>query len=125
MSKESLRLVLWAIVNFKLESCQYNVCTAFLNGDIDVEMYIELPSIIFSKQEQKQKVARLNKSLYGLKQSPLLWNQTISLFFETNQFLRCSHDPCVYRKGSSALDLCIIALYVDDFIIAAPSIETH
>uniref|UniRef100_A0A1X7TRU8 Reverse transcriptase Ty1/copia-type domain-containing protein n=1 Tax=Amphimedon queenslandica TaxID=400682 RepID=A0A1X7TRU8_AMPQE len=52
--------------------CQMDVITAFFNGDFKEEIYMEQPPSFV--QEGKQNLAcKLNKSLYGLKQSPRCW----------------------------------------------------
>ena len=56
-----------AIHDFEIH--QMDVKTAFLNGDLDEEIYMEQPEG-FVVKEQEKKVCRLIKSLYGSKQSP-------------------------------------------------------
>ena len=66
--------MLIAIVTvYKLEIHQMDVKTAFLNGDLEEEIYLEQPEG-FIVPGQEQKVCRLIKSLYGLKQAPKQWH---------------------------------------------------
>ena len=51
-----------------------DVKTAFLNGDLDEEIYIEQPEG-FIVNGQEQKICKLVKSLYGLKQAPKQWHE--------------------------------------------------
>jgi hypothetical protein len=61
-------------------------------------------------------VCRLNKSLYGLKQSPRAWYAKMdNLLLDTN-FSRCHYDPNVYMKKVGR-HLIILILYVDDLIL--------
>ena len=53
-----------------LEIHQMDIKTAFLNGDLDEEIYMEQPEG-FIVPGQEKKVYRLVKSLYGLKQAPM------------------------------------------------------
>ena len=62
-------------------------------------------------------VCKLEKSLYGLKQSPRCWNKAFWEYLKKVGFTQTSGDACVYiRKGET---LIIIAIYVDDLIMLA------
>ena len=65
----SIRMVLAIVALKDLEVHQMDVKTAFLNGDLNEEIYMEQPER-FSAPGQEMKVCRLVKSLYGLKQAP-------------------------------------------------------
>ena len=69
----SIRLILAIVANMDLELHQMDVKTAFLNGELEEEIYMEQP-IGFTKERQEHKVCRLLKSIYGLKQSSRQWN---------------------------------------------------
>ena len=74
--------------------------TAFLYGDLDTIVYMEYPQLTL-EAEKEPKVCLLRKSLYGLKQSPRMWNQKI------DEFLRSIFLNILFRKnvqcGSRAL----------------------
>ncbi|KAD3336335.1 hypothetical protein E3N88_31854 [Mikania micrantha] len=70
----SIRLVLTIAALRNLEVHQMDVKTAFLNGDLEEEIYMEQPEG-FSAPGQEGKVCKLVKSLYGLKQAPKQWHQ--------------------------------------------------
>ena len=57
-----------------------DVKSAFLNGDLKEEVYVEQPPG-FQKDKTKHMVYRLKKALYGLKQAPRAWNEKIDAFF--------------------------------------------
>jgi len=57
-----------------LEHAQFDVKTAFLNGNIDTEIYMQQPE---GMNDGSGRVCLLRKSLYGLKQAPLMWFETI------------------------------------------------
>ena len=65
----SIRMVLAIAALKDLEVHQMDVKTAFLNGDLNEEIYMEQPEG-FSTPGQEMNVCRLVKSLYGLKQAP-------------------------------------------------------
>ena len=64
----SIRLILAIVASMDLELHQMDVKTAFLNGELEEEIYMEQPEG-FIVESQEQKVCRLLRSIYGLKQS--------------------------------------------------------
>ena len=69
----SIRMVLEILALRNVEVYQMDVKTAFLNGDLDKQIYIEQTEG-FSTRGQEKKVCKLVKSLYGLKQAPKQWH---------------------------------------------------
>src|SRR5215813_3783108 len=70
----SIRMLIAIAALFGLEIHQMDVKTAFLNGELDEEIYMEQPEG-FNVPGQKNKVCKLVKSLYGLKQAPKKWHE--------------------------------------------------
>ena len=98
-----------------LEIHQMDVKTAFLNGELKEEIYMEqLEGFIVLGQEKK--VCRLIKSLYGLKQAPKQWNEKFDNAMMSNGFRINECDKCVYIKDT-ANGYVIVCLYVDDMLI--------
>ncbi|KAA8906874.1 hypothetical protein TRICI_005058 [Trichomonascus ciferrii] len=73
---ESVRFLLALAAQFERGIHQMDVDTAFLNGELDEEIYMELPKG-FGFDKESEKVCRLKKSLYGLKQAPLCWYKVV------------------------------------------------
>ena len=71
---ESLRLLLALAALEDWEIHQLDVKSAFLNGVLDKEIYMEQPQG-FIIPGQEHKVCRLKKAIYGLKQASCAWNQ--------------------------------------------------
>src|SRR5271170_8352377 len=68
-------------------------------------------------------VCKLNRTLYGLKQSLRMWNQRIDQYLINQQgFIRLHADHSLYIRHSQS-ELAIIALYVDDLLILSNTIE--
>ena len=106
---------LFAIVAAKdLELHQMDVKTAFLYGEVDEEIYVELPPGF----ESGGKVCRLRKALYGLKQSPRIWSKTLEEYLATLNFKPTTSDPSIFCRGDYFL-----AVYVDDLLIAGPNLQ--
>eukprot|EP00253_Pinus_taeda_P029438 PITA_29438 len=91
-----------------------DVKSAFLNGVLMEEVYIEQP-LGYEKKGQEHKVCRLNKALYGLKQATRAWYSRIDSYILENGFDKCEGEPTVYIKEKYGKIL-IFVLYVDDVI---------
>ena len=98
---------------------QLDIETAFLNADLDHDVYIEQPP---GYCKDKSKVCLLRKSLYGLKQSAKLWNENVHNFLENNGFARTHADMCLYRKENSQ-GIIFLIIWVDDIVILSNNIK--
>ncbi|GJZ42208.1 zinc finger, CCHC-type containing protein [Tanacetum coccineum] len=76
---------------------QMDVKTAFLNGELDEEVYMNQPQG-FIMPGNENKVCKLIKSLYGLKQAPKQWHQKFDEVVLSNGYLLNQADKCVYSK---------------------------
>ena len=70
----TIRLLIALASIHNLEIHQMDVKTAFLNGDLEEEIYMKQPEG-FVVPGSESKVCKLKKSLYGLKQAPKDWHQ--------------------------------------------------
>lgn len=100
---------------------QMDVKTAFLNGELDEEIYMEQPDG-FVALGQEGKVVKLLKSLYGLKQAPKQWHEKFDRTLTSAGFIVNEADKCVYYRfgGGEGVILC---LYVDDILIFGTNIN--
>ena len=116
----TVRIVL-ALAAFLGMSIQHmDVSTAFLNGILEEEVYTTPPQGLDVPEGY---VCRLRRSLYGLKQSPRVWNQTLHKFLGTLGFTALSSDSCVYVRSFGKDGFFIIVVFVDDFLLASTSDE--
>ena len=99
-----------------IELHQMDVNTAFLNGDLEEEIYMAQPTW-FIKEGNKHKVCKLLKSIYGLKQSLRQWYIRFQEVALSNGFTMLDEDNCVYIKRRNSKYI-IMSLYVDDILIA-------
>jgi len=100
-----------------MELDQVDIKAAFLNGDLQEEIYLEPPE---GSAIPADKVLRLKKSLYGLKQSPRCFNEKLSNWLTSQGFSASKADSCLFirRRGQSLL---LISVHVDDQLIACTS----
>nr|GFA76151.1 zinc finger, CCHC-type [Tanacetum cinerariifolium] len=94
---------------------QMDIKTAFLNGDLDEEIYMKQPEGFMMPRHSK--VCKLKKSLYGQKQAPKQWHQKFDDVVLSNGFSLNQADKCVYSKFDASGKGVIICLYVDDMLI--------
>ncbi|CAM8878112.1 unnamed protein product [Rhodiola kirilowii] len=99
-----------------------DVKTAFLNGDLEEEIYMKQPED-FGVTGQEHKVCKLVKSLYGLKQAPKQWHQKFDEVVLSDGFILNQSDKCVYSKRDNSGNGVIICLYVDDMLIFGTNLE--
>lgn len=96
------------------------MATAFLNGELDEEIFMKQPEG-FAVKGQEHLVCRLNRSIYGLKQSPRCWNSVLDSHLNKMGFTQTNSDPCLYVPSEG--EMFIIAVYVDDILLAGKSDE--
>ena len=108
-----------------LEIHQMDVCTAFLNGELDCEVYMEQPQGYTNGNPNY--VCKLKKGLYGLKQAARCWNKTLDEYMKSAGYRVCSADGCVYIKTEKREDgqikFVIFPFYVDDVIPLSNDVE--
>ena len=114
---ESIRLLFAIAAQFDLAIHQMDVTTAFLNGDLAEEIYMQVPDGVKAASDV---VCKLDKSLYGLKQAPLCWNQKINSVLLAAGFTRSISEFGVYSKVVDG-HVVLVALYVDDMLILSNS----
>ena len=100
-----------------------DVKTAYLNAQIDCEIYLDQPEgFQIENKDGKRLVYKLNKSLYGLKQSGRNWNTVLHTYLFENSFVQNQSDTCVYTMSNDNETIYIL-VWVDDLIIAASNEE--
>jgi hypothetical protein len=101
---------------------QMDVKSAFLNGPIKEEVYVEQPPG-FEDSEYPNHVYKLSKALFGLKQAPRAWYECLRDFLITNGFKVGKVDPTLFTK-TVAKDLFVCQIYVDDIIFGSTNKST-
>ncbi|CAI7897660.1 unnamed protein product [Closterium sp. NIES-53] len=108
----SLRILLAIAAMKKKKLRQIDVANAFLYAPVDAEIFVELPH---GSHGEPNQVCQLQKSLYGIKQAPRLWQQYLHARLIRIGFRQLPHDQGMYRltKGT---DYILLIVYVDDLL---------
>jgi hypothetical protein len=116
---ESIHILLAYAIYHDFKLYQMDVKSAFLNGPIKEEVYVEQPE----DSEYPNHVYKLSKALYGLKQAPRAWYKCLRDFLITNGFKVGKADPTLFTK-TIAKDLFVCQIYVDDIIFGSTNKST-
>lgn len=92
-----MRVILALAAQMQLLVYQFEVKSTFLNGDLEEEVYVsQLEGFVINGSENK--VYRLRKTLYRLKQAPRTWYNKIDAFFQDSGFTRSENESTLYLK---------------------------
>lgn len=91
---------------------QLDVCSAFLNGVINDDIYITLPSNFVIENNN---LCKLNKALYGLKGAPKAWYQKFNDFILSHNFKKSTSDLCLYYFLDNNCKVFVL-IFVDDVL---------
>ncbi|GJU30998.1 retrovirus-related pol polyprotein from transposon TNT 1-94 [Tanacetum coccineum] len=96
---------------------QMDVKTAFLNGDLQEEVFVSQPEG-FENPDNPTHVYHLKKALYGKKQAPRAWYDTLSKFLMANNFFKGAVDPTLFTRKSGK-HILLVQIHVNDIIFAS------
>ncbi|XP_074266866.1 uncharacterized protein LOC141590156 [Silene latifolia] len=99
---EAIRLLIAFAAHKGLKLFQMDVKTAFLNGYLEEEVFVEQPQGFLNKDFQNH-VFKLDKALYGLKQAPRAWYDRLSKFLLQSGFQRGSVDKTLFLKSEGSI----------------------
>lgn len=101
---------------FRWHRRQGDVPVAFLNPDLDVDLYMELPEGF----QKDNKIILIKKGLYGLKQAAALWYDDVKAFLAAQGMHPTVSDVCLYTNKSKDL---FAIIHVDDFQVMGPNLK--
>jgi hypothetical protein len=114
---ESIRILLAYATHHDFKLHQMDVKSAFLNGHLQEEVYVEQPPG-FEDPNFPNHVYKLHKALYGLKQAPIVWYECLKEFLLKNSFEIGKADSTLFiqRNGKDSF---VCQIYVDDIIFGS------
>ena len=92
-----VRMLIAVVTQHKWEIHQLDVKSAFLNGELKKEVFVEQPKG-FIDRHNEGKVYKLYKALYGLKQAPRAWYDRTDSYFAEQGFGRSVNEHALYKK---------------------------
>jgi hypothetical protein len=117
----TIRVLLSLAASYGLIVHQMDVKTTFINGELDEEIYMDQPDGFVVKGEE-QKVCKLLKSLFGLKQAPKQWHEKFDTTLTIAGYVVNEADRCVYYQHGGG-HFVILCLYVDDILIFGTNMD--
>ena len=119
-SHRTMRMMLATCAHEDLEMRQFDIRTAFLNGNLEEEVYMRPPKGIPGLVDAGR-VLRRRRALYGLRQSGRAWNKRLEAALTDKGFLQSDADPALWilHGGEGAV---LAMLYVDDGLVAARTV---
>ena len=112
---KSIRILLAIAAYYNYEIWQMDVKTVFLNGKLLEDVYMTQPEG-FVNPENVGKVSKLQRSIYGLKQTSRSWNLRFDEAIKVFGFIKNEDEPCVYKKVSGSV-IVFLVLYIDDILL--------
>ena len=112
---DTVRVMLAVAANQGWQGHHLDVKSAFLNGELQEEVYVSQPEGYMVKGKENL-VYRLHKALYGLRQAPWAWNTRLDRSLKELGFTRCTQEQAVYIRGKNCVGV-IVGVYVDDLIV--------
>ncbi|KAL5577658.1 hypothetical protein UlMin_019357 [Ulmus minor] len=112
----TVRVLLSLAANFNWPLQQFDVKNAFLQGDLEEEIYMRIPPG-YGGALGANKACRLRKALYGLKQSPRAWYGRFAKVMLKSGYKQSQGDHTLFIKHSQDGKVTVLLVYVDDIII--------
>ncbi|GJU32095.1 retrotransposon protein, putative, ty1-copia subclass [Tanacetum coccineum] len=111
----AIRILLAIAMYCDYEIWKIDVKTAFLNGHLSEDVYM-VQTKGFVDPKHPNKLCKLQRSIYGLKQASRSWNKRFDVEIKKIGFTQNPDEPCVYLKASGG-SVAFLVLYVDDILL--------
>lgn len=112
-----IRCLFVAVVQYDMQFATFDVKTAFLNAELSETIFVQQPK---GFSDDSQRVWKLNRTLYGLKQSSLMWSRTFTKKISKLGFKPLQTQACVFLRNDP---FSVLVIYVDDGLVIAKNNE--
>lgn len=106
----SLRILFAIAAKRNYQMITFDIKTAFLYGKLEEDIYMQPPQ----GYNYGDKICKLRKALYGLRQAPIKWNETFTNTLRQRGLESLENEQCIFKNKSGTL---ILGIYVDDAIL--------
>lgn len=110
ISSCAIRIIFAIAAERNAKIIKFDIKSAFLYGTLDEEIYMHLPQ----GYEDNNQVCKLDKSLYGLKQASMKFNEKFTTFLKTLGMEQLKSERCIFKTKNGNM---ILAIYVDDGLL--------
>ena len=111
----NVRILLSLAAHYNWQLLQYDVKNAFLHGNLDEEIYMNIPPIF--EGNTGNKVCKLKKALYGLKQSPRTYFGRLEKVMKEFRYKQSQGDHTLFIKHSAVRVVTALLVYVKAIIV--------
>jgi hypothetical protein len=113
------RFLVALMAAFGLKAFQYDVLNAFLNAEVNRKIYVQTPE---GYVDQFGPLLRLWRALYGLKEAPLLWYNSLCASLKKMGLKPVPGIPCLFTN-----EKLIVFFYIDDIVVLVrpEDLEAH
>ena len=118
---KSIRIPLAVTASLDYEIWQMDVKTAFLNGSLEEDIYMQQPEGFIARGQEHME-CKLQRSIYGLRQASRTWNIRFDQAITLYGFEKSPDEPCVYKRIQGTKVVFLI-LYIDDILLIGKDIE--
>jgi hypothetical protein len=115
----TFRVLLSLVATHNLELHQLDIKTAFLNGNIDTDVYLQQPPGF--EQPDRSLACHINKTLYGLRQAPRAWYQRLKQQLESMGATASGTHPGLYIIHRNGSTIYLLMWFVFEHLVAPNS----
>ncbi|TPX30042.1 DNA-directed DNA polymerase [Synchytrium microbalum] len=120
----SYRLLLALSIHYNWKIATLDVVTAYLYGTLEHDIYMKVPPGIEIPSTIHNPVVRLNRALYGLKQSGREWYHTLARVLQSNKYHTHIQHPSIFFRILNTGPV-VVSIYVDDCCVIGSQMSVN
>ena len=119
-SQTSIKTMLVVSTERGIKPSHWDIKQAYIHAKLKDDIFMRLPQ---GSGVLSGVVCKVERALYGLKQSGREWGFEAADDLIANGYEQCRADPCVFRKIVGEKVVCLLVIYVDDIMVVASQQE--